>query len=170
VPSNRQAIPRAEREAEILACAIAEFTAHGFDDTTVAAVAERAGMTAANVHYYFDSKDELFAAVVAGSYVDLFAELDALDDPAERLRSYVRIHKATFAMRAAVQSVAGRSATMRRCLDERDAWLRNTVAQLVGDALSRELLVAVVIGLVEDTVPRNDPTAVLDAAITRLGG
>src|SRR5215469_1309592 len=46
----------------ILDAAVARFASQGFRDTTVAAVARDAGVTAPAVHQYFGSKQELFHA------------------------------------------------------------------------------------------------------------
>src|SRR5580700_4312441 len=46
----------------ILDAAVARFASQGFRDTTVAAVARDAGVTAPAVHAYFGSKQELFHA------------------------------------------------------------------------------------------------------------
>lgn len=167
VPTNRQTVPRADREAEILEAAIDEFTAHGFDATTVAAVAARAGMTAANVHYYFGGKDDLFAATVVAFYDRLRQDLDRRPDPRDRLRRYVLLHREHHPLRAAVQSVAARNEHLAAGLAERDGWLRATAAELAASELDRDVLVAVVIGLVEDTTPHPDPVAVLDTALSR---
>ncbi|WCT05748.1 TetR/AcrR family transcriptional regulator [Rhodococcus qingshengii] len=64
MPSNRRAIPRAERTAEILDAASQEFLAKGYEGATISDVATAGGMTPANVYWYFPSKDHLFAAVM----------------------------------------------------------------------------------------------------------
>lgn len=168
MPTNRQTVPRADREAEILEAAVGEFAAHGFDAATVAGVAARAGMTAANVHYYFGGKDDLFAATVLAFYARLRHDLDRRPDPRDRLRRYVLLHREHHPMRAAVQSVAARHQGLAAGLAERDGWLRATAAELTPSPVERDVLVAVVIGLVEDTTPHPDPVAVLDAALARL--
>ncbi len=66
MPSNRKAVPRAERTAEILDAATEAFLAKGYDGTTISNVATAASMTPANVYWYFPSKDHLFAAVMDG--------------------------------------------------------------------------------------------------------
>ncbi len=48
--------------ATILAAARESFTARGYDATTVRAVARRAGVDPALIHYFFGTKDALFAA------------------------------------------------------------------------------------------------------------
>lgn len=168
MPSNRQTVPRATREDEILDAAEAVFATDGFGPATIASVAERAGMTPANVHYYFPTKDDLFAAVVVRGYAALLAEIDRTADPIERLRRYVLLHRRTFRMRGAVQSVAARHPDLARALVARDEWVRRVAADVVSTELDRDVLVAVVVGLVEHTSPHPDPVAVLEGAVERL--
>ncbi len=49
---------------EILAAARARFSTHGYGGTTIRAVAADAGVDAALVHYFFATKDGLFAAAL----------------------------------------------------------------------------------------------------------
>jgi AcrR family transcriptional regulator len=63
-PVAQQARGRARRAA-IVDAAVALFSTHGFRGTSVAAVAERAGVTDAGVLYHFKTKDELLLAVLA---------------------------------------------------------------------------------------------------------
>src|SRR5262245_7245785 len=48
----------------ILAAAASSFAEGGFEATTMAAVADRAGSSIGNVYKYFANKDELFVAVL----------------------------------------------------------------------------------------------------------
>jgi len=58
---NRRA---AERPAELLDSALAEFYASGFSATKIDDIARRAGVTVGTVYRYFPSKEALFHAVV----------------------------------------------------------------------------------------------------------
>src|SRR6187399_698773 len=124
VPVNRQSIPRAEREAAILDAALVEFTGAGFDASTMASIARRAGMTSANVHYYFATKEALFTAVVDRAYGHLFGDLATEVDAAERLHRYVRFHLANHNLRGTLQTVAMRSEDLAGTLEERERWVR----------------------------------------------
>jgi AcrR family transcriptional regulator len=78
------------REA-ILAAARQRFAAHGYDATTLRAVAEQAGVDAALPSYYFGSKADLFAAALelpvspTTALAGVLAASDRRDDLAERL-------------------------------------------------------------------------------------
>jgi AcrR family transcriptional regulator len=170
VPVNRQTVPRAEREAAILEAAAVEFSTAGFDDATVAAIARRAGMTSANVHYYFESKDALVAAVAARAYERLFADLAELDDPVERLHGYVAFHLASHALRGQLQAIAVRCPELAEVLQRRERWVAEAATQVAADPLDADALTAVVLGLVEVVVPHPDPRVVLEHAVARLVG
>lgn len=59
----------------ILDAAVARFASQGFRDTTVAAVARDAGVTAPAVHAYFGSKQELFHAAFEYDVTPVLAAL-----------------------------------------------------------------------------------------------
>jgi AcrR family transcriptional regulator len=61
----------------IVSAALELFREHGFEGTTMRAVADRAGVSVGNAYYYFSSKDEL----VQGFYDQLVAEHRALALP-----------------------------------------------------------------------------------------
>lgn len=61
-PGRRPGGP--DTRGEILAAARAEFSANGFDRTTVRGVAASAGVDAALVHHYFGAKEDLFLAAL----------------------------------------------------------------------------------------------------------
>ena len=58
--------------AKLLAAAVRLFAEQGVAGTTVAEIAQRAGVTSAMVHYYFKTKDQLLDAVVAEKLVGEF--------------------------------------------------------------------------------------------------
>lgn len=61
-PGRRPGGP--DTRGEILAAARAEFSAKGFDRTTMRAVAAAAGVDPALVHHYFGAKEDLFLAAL----------------------------------------------------------------------------------------------------------
>lgn len=85
---NRDRIQAAIREA-----AIAEFSRNGFKGTSTQAIAERAGLTKPQLHYYIRSKDELYEellhAVLRG-WSEAFMFDPSSDDPRSVLSRYVR--------------------------------------------------------------------------------
>ncbi|MFD0273544.1 TetR/AcrR family transcriptional regulator [Kitasatospora sp. NPDC127111] len=60
--AGTKGVPRADRERQVLAAATAEFGRHGFEATTMAAIAGRVGVTKPLLHHYFGSKQDLYRA------------------------------------------------------------------------------------------------------------
>ncbi|MGW2705445.1 TetR/AcrR family transcriptional regulator [Streptomyces sp. NPDC001340] len=60
--AGTKGVPRAARERQVLAAATEEFGRHGYEATTVAAVATRVGVTKPLLHHYFGSKQDLYLA------------------------------------------------------------------------------------------------------------
>lgn len=84
---------RTHNEAEILQAAEQVFARAGYGGATMAAIAERAGLPKANLHYYFGSKQELYAAVLARTLHDWLVPMDGLVPEAEprvALEHYIR--------------------------------------------------------------------------------
>jgi AcrR family transcriptional regulator len=78
---------KAASRARILEAARALFAERGFAACRVADVAQRAGMSAGNVYWHFDSKDALLSAILAegfGNVEAMTAEVAAAYGPARR--------------------------------------------------------------------------------------
>jgi TetR/AcrR family fatty acid metabolism transcriptional regulator len=95
--ARRRAVaqPVPKRDA-ILRAAIDTFAGRGFFNSQVADVARAAGVAAGTVYLYFRSKDDLLVSVFERSMKDALAEgraaITDVDDPAERLRRFARVH------------------------------------------------------------------------------
>jgi AcrR family transcriptional regulator len=70
-------VDKAQRREEILAAAKAVFAARGFHDTTIADVAKAAGISYGSIYWYFESKDELFHALMDHQEQALRAHVEA---------------------------------------------------------------------------------------------
>lgn len=83
---------RQKNEQLIISAAEEEFARHGYKGATVNNIAQRAGLPKANIHYYFNNKIELYAAVLSG-IIELWDstlnELQPDDDPAKVLPAYI---------------------------------------------------------------------------------
>ncbi len=64
MPANRTERPRAEKAAELQSIAGRLFLERGYAGTTMASIAAEAGVASNVVHWYFASKDALFAAAM----------------------------------------------------------------------------------------------------------
>ncbi len=88
----------------ILAAALEEFADRGFDGTTTAEIARRAGVTQPLVHYHFATKDALWRAAVSTAFagvLDVFADvpgeladLGVIDQMKVLVRRFVRFSAA----------------------------------------------------------------------------
>jgi len=72
---KRRRRPR-ERTPEILAAALESFVGHGYANTRLEDVAERAGIAKSTIYLYFANKESLFRATVEARVQEVFGELD----------------------------------------------------------------------------------------------
>jgi TetR/AcrR family transcriptional regulator len=89
---KRRPTVRADNERALLEAAEAIFADEGFSGATTAAIARRAGVPKANLHYYFPTKEALYRAVVERvltAWLAAAASFDASDDPREALAAYI---------------------------------------------------------------------------------
>jgi TetR/AcrR family transcriptional regulator len=83
---------RASIERRILEAAESVFAEAGFNGATTAEIARRAGIPKANLHYYFNTKDELYQQVLTGivnTWLHTADEITADADPARALSHYI---------------------------------------------------------------------------------
>ncbi|HMA14538.1 MAG: TetR family transcriptional regulator C-terminal domain-containing protein [Bacteroidota bacterium] len=84
---------RVRNRALILAAAEEVFATQGYRGATTAAIAKKAGLPKANVHYYFGTKEALYQAVLQDILGLWLGELDRVTedrDPATALSDYIR--------------------------------------------------------------------------------
>ena len=90
---KRRPLGRDRTEAAILLEAVRLFAECGFEGTSVAAVAECAGLSKQNLMYYFPTKEALYRRVLDGVLDDWLARMASLADgggePGDVLRAYV---------------------------------------------------------------------------------
>ena len=83
---------RVSNERAILAAAEEVFAEAGYGGATTSAIAARAGVAKANLHYYFDTKEALYRAVieqVLTAWLEAASSFDIADNPAEALALYI---------------------------------------------------------------------------------
>jgi TetR/AcrR family transcriptional regulator len=77
--------------AAIRAAAIVEFSQNGLKGTSTQAIAERAGLTKPQLHYYIKGKEELYEELLMSVIADWKGMFDAgSTDPARVLGDYIR--------------------------------------------------------------------------------
>ena len=94
-PEIRPKRRKEERPEEILAAALTVFTRDGFAGARLDEIADRAGCTKGTIYVYFDSKEELFRAVVRQLLKPQFRAVDVAladenADTATRLTAFVK--------------------------------------------------------------------------------
>jgi len=96
---NHRANHRDKVETAILTEAVRQFAECGYEGTSIATVAERAGLSKQNLMYYFPTKQALYQRVLDNVLDDWLARMASLadpgKDPGDVLRAYVRA-KLTF--------------------------------------------------------------------------
>ena len=93
VKRNAPGRVRQRNRAKILQAAEHVFAERGYDGATTAAIADRAGLPKANVHYYFGTKSALYRAVIDSIielWLEAFGDISEDSDPAETLGHYIR--------------------------------------------------------------------------------
>ncbi|RJG09494.1 TetR/AcrR family transcriptional regulator [Massilia cavernae] len=90
---KRRVINRDKLEADILAEAVRVFAECGYEGTSIAAIADNAGLSKQNLMYYFPTKQALYERVldwVLDEWLERMEKLaDPGRDPAEVLRDYI---------------------------------------------------------------------------------
>ncbi|MFF8728787.1 TetR family transcriptional regulator [Streptomyces sp. NPDC015171] len=168
-PRRRGRPPRAESgdtRDRILTAAREEFSARGYEKTSVRGIAKAAGVDSALVHHYFGTKEQVFEAAVELAFAPALSAPDAVaagpvdgvgerltrfilgfwDDPATRapllaiLRSAVNNETAAAVFRRLVAVQLLRRVAAQ--LDLPDAELRAELAaaQIVGTAMMRYVI------------------------------
>jgi AcrR family transcriptional regulator len=84
-----------EARTKIVEIARSIFTHFGFKKTTMEEIAHATRKGKSSIYYYFNSKEEIFKAVVEKEAEELKGELSkkisAIDDPIERLKVYITV-------------------------------------------------------------------------------
>ena len=91
--AERQTNPRDKHYITILKAAEKEFSQHGRNGARMQAIADRANLPKANVHYYFRSKDRLYLAVlnnIMATWNTFFNDVNIDDDPGESQDKFIR--------------------------------------------------------------------------------
>lgn len=92
---NPRPVTRIQREKQelILEAALDVFSMHGFRGSTIDQIAEAAGMSKPNLLYYFKSKEDIHAPLLArilNTWLQPLRELDDDGDPLPEIQSYIR--------------------------------------------------------------------------------
>jgi len=136
MPRNRRSIPRADREEAIVTEARELFIAKGYRGTSVADVARAAGVAGNAVHWYFPTKDDLFAAVLESLFAGIKqAVAPDAGSPKSRLIEVLNRNKELRGLHRDAYERIDSSQSVRRVYEEGQGWLN----QLLLEAIESEL-------------------------------
>jgi AcrR family transcriptional regulator len=124
-----------DTKARIVSAAAAEFGEHGYEATSIRAVARRAGVDAALVHHYFDDKAALVTAVVAVPLRPDRIVQGALDGPVDELGARL--------LRALLAAWDTPSVRPAATVALRSAIGRGPVARMIREFLRREIMLRI---------------------------
>ena len=140
--SSRRTAPKAERQSQLIRATIRSVAAHGLSDTTMATVANAAGLSQGIINLHFRSKQRLLVATLrhlADEYRACWEQAvgAANDDPADRLAARVAAdfmpavcHRDKLAVWFAFWGESKSRPTYRRICAERDRADRAAIVAL----------------------------------------
>ena len=171
MPPNRRSIPREDRLEAVVAAARQRFQTYGYKGTSVADIAGDVGVNAGSVHWYFPSKDDLFAAVLARiseeSRDSVDADLATGATPMDALVGFLASAEVYRGMHIDAHDRVGESESVARVHEEFHAWLDDLLLAVVTPRLSDGTDVSLIAdtahimfeGLLGSAIPRDRPFA-----------
>ena len=89
---KRRILNRDKLEADIAGVAVRVFAECGYEGTSIATIAEQAGLSKQNLMYYFPTKQVLYERVLDGVLDDWLARMATLADPSQEPRDVLRAY------------------------------------------------------------------------------
>lgn len=169
MPPNRRSIPREDRLDAVVAAARHRFETHGYKGTSIADIAGDVGVNAGSIHWYFPTKDDLFAAVVARvseeSRDSVGVALSAGASPMDALSGFLASAERYRGMHIDAHDRVGESDAVAAVHQEFHAWLDDLLLAVVQPRLGRGTDVVLIAdtahimfeGLLGSTIPRDRP-------------
>ncbi len=169
MPPNRRSIPREDRLDAVVAAARHRFEAHGYKGTSIADIAEDVGVNAGSIHWYFPTKDDLFAAVVARvseeSRESVDAALAAGASSMDALAGFLASAERYRGMHIDAHDRVGESDAVASVHEEFHAWLDDLLLAAVRPRLGADADIDLIAdtahimfeGLLGSTIPRDRP-------------
>ena len=169
MPANRRTVPRTERVDAIVNAARLRFEAQGYRGTSLADIAEDLQVHTGAIHWYFPTKDDLFAAAMRRIIQDRQAAVEAeLGDDATPIEVLVRFLSASEPYRGLHIDAHDRlneSAAVAEVHDEFHQWLDGLLLAVVQPRLGPNQDVSLIAatahivfeGLLASTMERDRP-------------
>ncbi|GAT16752.1 TetR/AcrR family transcriptional regulator [Mycolicibacterium thermoresistibile] len=143
MPRNNQTVPKAEREAAVLMRAVELFKAYGYRATSIAAVAKAAGLAPAAVHWYFPTKDDLFAAVlrhmIGETQRRIESDPDVAGDPYLELTTFLDLLAPYRSLHREAYERMDDSAALHAVYTETHDWLQERLMAVVSPELPADV-------------------------------
>ena len=98
-PHKRRSRIRERNEEAILNAAEVIFAQRGFGAATTAEISKAAGIPKANLHYYFNTKEDLYTRVLENileTWLNAAEDFDEKHEPAQALEKYIRTKSVKF--------------------------------------------------------------------------
>jgi AcrR family transcriptional regulator len=169
MPPNRRGIPREDRVEAVTAAARRRFETHGYKGASIADIAGDVGVNAGSVHWYFPTKDDLFAAVFAQVSEDAKSSVDtALDSGASPLDTLVGLLASAERYRGMhidAHDRVGESVAVARVHEEFHDWLDGLLLAVIRPRLGADTDIDLIAdtahimfeGLLGSSIPRDRP-------------
>lgn len=146
MPKNSQEVPHAERRAKVLDEAVRQFAEGGYRATSVKAIASALGLSSAAVHWYFPTKDDLFAEVLTSMFhaATTRATTDAAssgDPRAELISVLAELDPYKFLVREAYERLNS-SPTLHATYDEMLGWVDGRLIDAISERVPEDADVA----------------------------
>ena len=169
MPPNWRSIPREDRLDAVVAAARQRFETHGYKGTSIADIAGDVGVNPGSIHWYFPTKDDLFAAVVARVAAEskeaVDAALSAGASPMDALVCFLATAERYRGMHIDAHDRVGESDAVAGVHEEFHAWLDELLLAVVRPRLSTSEDIGLIAdtahimfeGLLGSTIPRDRP-------------
>ncbi len=169
MPPNRRSIPREDRLAAIVTAARRRLEAHSYKGTSIADIAADLGVNTGSVHWYFPTKDDLFATVMSRvaeeSRASVQAALAAGAGPTDALVGFLATAERYRSLHIDVHDRLGESEAVARVHEQFHAWLDDLLLDVLRPRLGAAADVSLIAdtahimfeGLLGSTIPRDRP-------------
>jgi AcrR family transcriptional regulator len=180
MPKNRREIDPDRKRTEIIDCAEKLFREHGYQATTMTALARAVGIAPNAIYWYFPSKDHVLVAVLERCYGAMIETLAADDSLGTGLHDTLRRLLARLReIKSLVGELRSRGSNSEVIMEFRRAYNRR-IRLLLADALKRasksqqerELLGVAIMAVVEGALiydsPKFPAEEIVEAAVRGL--
>ncbi len=169
MPPNRRGIPREQRLESVIAAARERFEKHGYKGTSIGDIARDVGVNTGSIHWYFPSKDDLFAAVLRRiaeeSKTSVDAALESGQTPMQALVGFLTSAERYRGLHVDAHDRADESVAVADAHHQMHQWLDDLLLAVVQPQLAAEQDIGIIAdtahimfeGLLGSTISRDRP-------------